>query len=76
MCYTEERDELSQSVDRWREQVHSLEKTNCDTRQVISILEDDIRAGRKEYETLQSNVDKQEEERQQVQTWILCCSIL
>lgn len=63
---TEERDDLSQSLGRWRDQVHSLEKTNSDTRQLISILEEDIRAGRKEYEALQSTMEKLETERQQV----------
>lgn len=70
MSCTEERDELSQSLSHWREKVHSLEKNNCDTRNLISILEDDIRAGRKEYEALQSNTDKLRTERQQVHTEI------
>lgn len=58
---------MSQSLGQWREKVHSLEKTNRDTRDLISILEDDIRAGRKEYEILQSNMDKLKTEKQQVQ---------
>lgn len=66
MSCTEERDELSQSLSQWREKVHSLEKNNCDTRNLISILEDDIRAGRKEYEALQSSTNKLKTERQQV----------
>lgn len=63
---TEERDDLSQSLAQWREKVHRLEMTNSDTRGLISILEDDIRAGKKEYGTLQSNVDKVRREKQQV----------
>lgn len=63
---TEERDDLNQSLGQWRAKVHSLEKTNRDTRELISILEDDIRAGRKEYETLQSNTENLKTERQQV----------
>uniref|UniRef100_A0A3Q0RL32 Centromere protein F n=1 Tax=Amphilophus citrinellus TaxID=61819 RepID=A0A3Q0RL32_AMPCI len=63
---SEERDELSQSLSHWREKVHSLEKNNCDTRNLISILEDDIRAGRKEYEALQSSTEKLKTERQQL----------
>lgn len=55
---SEDRDELSRSLSQWREKVHNLEKTNGDTRSLISILEDDIRAGRKEYEALQSSMDK------------------
>lgn len=66
MSCTEERDELSQSLSQWREKVHSLEKNNRDTRNLISILEDDIRAGRKEYEALQSSTNKLKTERQQV----------
>lgn len=71
MSCTEERDDLNQSLGQWRKKVHSLEKTNCDTRNLISILEDDIRAGRKEYEALQSRMEKLKTERQQVCT----CSI-
>ena len=66
MSCSEERDELNQSLGQWREKVDSLEKTNCDTRHLISILEDDIRAGRKEYEALQGNTEKLKTERQQV----------
>lgn len=69
MSISEERDELNQSLGQWREKVRSLEKTNCDTRSLISILEDDIRAGRKEYEALQSNMEKLKTQRQQVQSW-------
>merc|ERR1719419_1031180 len=47
---SDERDELNQSLSQWREKVRGLEKTNGDTRNLISILEDDIRAGRKEYD--------------------------
>jgi len=63
---TDERDELSQSLGYWREKVHGLEKENCDTRNLISIMEDDIRAGRKEYEALQSSTEKLKAEREQV----------
>lgn len=66
---TEERDDLNQSLGQWREKVYSLEKSNCDTRNLISILEDDIRAGRKEYEALQSSMEKLKTERQQVCMW-------
>ncbi len=69
MSCTEERDDLNQSLGQWREKVHSLEKTNCETRNLITILEDDIRAGRKEYEALQSSMEKLKTERQQVCTW-------
>ncbi|MEQ2197660.1 hypothetical protein XENOCAPTIV_001685, partial [Xenoophorus captivus] len=62
---TEDRDELSQSLGQWRDKVHGLEKTNCDTRNLISILEDDIRVGKKEYEALQSSVERVKEEREQ-----------
>ena len=71
MSISEERDELNQSLGQWREKVRSLEKTNCDTRNLISILEDDIRAGRKEYEALQSNMEKLKTQRQQVQSWTI-----
>lgn len=67
---TEERDDLNQSLSQWREKVHSLEKTNCDTRNIISILEDDIRAGRKEYEALKNSTDKLKTEKQQVCTLV------
>ena len=63
MSCTEERDELNQSLGQWREKVRSLEKTNCDTRNLISILEDDIRARRKDYEALQGNMEKLKTER-------------
>lgn len=63
---SEDRDELSQSLCQWREKVHSLEKTNADTRSLISILEDDIRAGRKEYEALQSSMEKLNTDKSQV----------
>jgi chromosome segregation ATPase len=63
---TEERDEASRAVGRWRQEVHSLEKTNVDTRQLISILEEDIRVGRREYEALQSNAERLDGEKQQV----------
>ena len=66
MSCTEERDDLNQSLGQWREKVYSLEKNNCDTRNLISILEDDIRAGRKEYEALQSSMEKLKTEKQQV----------
>lgn len=66
MSCTEERDDLNQSLGQWREKVYSLEKSNCDTRNLISILEDDIRAGRKEYEALQSSMEKLKTEKQQV----------
>ncbi len=65
---SEERDDLNQSLSQCRAKVHSLEKTNCDTRNIISILEDDIRAGRKEYEALQNSMEKLKTERQQVCT--------
>lgn len=63
---SEERDDLNQSLGQWREKAHSLEKTNSDTRNLIAILEDDIRAGRKECETLQNNMEKLKTEKQQV----------
>lgn len=66
MSCTEDRDELSQSLCHWREKVHSLEKTESDTRSLVSILEDDVRAGRKEYEALQSSMEKLNTERIQV----------
>lgn len=66
MSCSEERDDLNQSLGQWREKAHSLEKTNSDTRNLIAILEDDIRAGRKEYETLQNNMEKLKTEKQQV----------
>lgn len=66
MSCTEERDDGTRSVVRWREEAHSLEKTNVDTRQLISILEEDIRAGRKEYEALKSNTEKLASELRQV----------
>lgn len=66
MSCSEERDDLSQSLGQWREKVHGLEKTISNTRDLISILEDDIRAGKKEYEILQSNMDKLKTEKQQV----------
>lgn len=68
MSCTDERDELNQTLGLWREKVNNLEKTNCDTRNLISILEDDIRAGRKEYEALQGNMEKLKTEREQVHT--------
>lgn len=67
MSCTEERDDQSHSLSQWREKVQSLEKTNVDIRHLISILEDDIRAGRKECEVLQSNTEKLKAERQQVE---------
>ena len=78
MTCTEERDDLNQSLNQYREKVHSLEKTNCDTRNLISILEDDIRAGRKEYEALQSSTEKLKTERQQVCASFnyFCCILL
>ena len=68
MSCTEERDELSQSLGHWRDQVQNLEKTNNDTRNLIAILEDDIRAGGKEYETLKTSMEELKTERQQVCT--------
>ncbi|XP_072320728.1 uncharacterized protein cenpf [Eucyclogobius newberryi] len=62
---TEERDDLSQALFRCKEQVHSLEKTNSDTRELISILEEDIRAKKKEYVLLQNNMEKIKTEREQ-----------
>lgn len=66
MACTEERDDLSQSLSQWREKVHNLEKTNSETRGLISILEDDIRAGRKEYDGLKNRTDKLNTEKLQV----------
>lgn len=63
---TEERDDLNQSLSQWREKVHNLEKANGDTRGLISILEDDIRAGRKEYDALRNSTDKLKTEKLQV----------
>lgn len=63
---SEERDDLNQSLSQWREKVHNLEKTNGDIRGLISILEDDIRAGRKEYDGLRNSTDKLKAERLQV----------
>lgn len=57
------------TLGQWREKVNSLEKTNSDTRNIISILEDDIRAGRKEYDALQNSMEKVKTERQQVHKW-------
>lgn len=68
MSCSEERDDLNQSLGQWRDKVHGLEKTNCDIRSLISILEDDIRAGRKEYEALKNSMEKVKTERQQVCT--------
>ncbi|XP_061881910.1 centromere protein F isoform X2 [Entelurus aequoreus] len=62
----EERDELSQSVGQWRQKVNRLEKTNCDTRSLMSILDEDIKTGRKENKALQGNIDKIKTERQQL----------
>lgn len=66
MSCSEERDHLDQSLGQWRSKVDVLEKTNCDIRNLISILEDDIRAGRKEYEALKTSMDKVASEKQQV----------
>lgn len=63
---SEERDDLNQSLNQWREKVHNLEKTNGDIRGLISILEDDVRAGRKEYDGLRNSTDKLKAERLQV----------
>lgn len=63
---SEERDDLNQSLSQWREKVHNLEKSNGDIRGLISILEDDIRAGRKEYDALRNCTDKLKAERLQV----------
>lgn len=70
MSCSEERDDLSQSLGQWRNKVDLLEKTNCDVRNLISILEDDIRAGRKEYEALETSRDKVASEKQQVRASI------
>lgn len=66
MSCSEERDDLNQSLGQWRDKVHSLERSNCDTRNLISILEDDIRASRKEYDALKNSTEKVKTERQQV----------
>lgn len=66
MTCSEERDDLNQSLIQWREKVHHLEKTNVDIRGLISILEDDIRAGRKEYDGLRNSTDKLKAEKLQV----------
>lgn len=67
MSCSEERDDLNQSLGQWRNKVDSLEKTNCDIRNLISILEDDIRTGRKEYEALKTRMEKLTSEKQQVE---------
>lgn len=66
MSCSEDRDELSRSLGQWRDKVHGLEKTNLETRNLISILEEDIRVGRKEYEGLQSVMERVKAEREQV----------
>lgn len=63
---SEERDELNQSLGQWRNKVDSLERTNCDTRNLISILEDDIRTGRREHKVLKTNIEELSSEKQQV----------
>lgn len=66
MSCSEERDHLNQSLGHWRNKADGLEKTNGDTRNLVSILEDDIRAGRKEYEALKTSTEKLASEKQQV----------
>lgn len=66
MSCSEERDDLNQSLGQWRNKVDILEKRNGDIRNLISILEDDIRAGRKEYEALKTSLEKVASEKQQV----------
>lgn len=63
VCCSEERDLLGQSLGHWRNKVDSLEKSNGDTRGLISILEDDIRTGRTENEALKTSVEKMASER-------------
>lgn len=70
MSCSEERDDLSQSLGQWRNRVDSLEKTNCDTRNLISILEDDIRTGRREYEASKTSLEKLGSEKQQVRAGV------
>lgn len=66
MSCTEERDELSQSLGQCRDKVHGLEKATCDTRNIISILEEDIRAGRREYDALKGSTLKLQAGKEQV----------
>lgn len=66
MSCSEERDDLNQSLGQWKNKADSLEKTNRDIRNLISILEDDIRTGRKEYEALKTSVEQLASEKEQV----------
>lgn len=68
MSCSEERDDLNQSLGQWRNKVDSLERTNCDTRSLISILEDDIRTKRREHKVLKTSKEDLASEKQQVHT--------
>ncbi|CAL9701706.1 unnamed protein product [Knipowitschia caucasica] len=63
---SEERDDLSRSLSQRKEQVLGLEKSNSDTRELLSILEDDIRTRKREYDVLQSSMEKINVEREQL----------
>lgn len=63
---SEERDDLRQSLEQWRSKVEGLEKTNRETRDLISILEDDVRTERRENKTFKTSLEKLASEKQQV----------
>lgn len=63
---SEERDDLNRSLEQWRNKVDGLEKTNCETRNLISILEDDIGTERRENKTFETRLEKLASEKQQV----------
>lgn len=73
---SEERDDLNQSLGQWRNKVDTLERTNCDTRNLISILEDDIRTGRREHKVLKTSIEELASEKQQVHTKHLNSNII
>lgn len=73
---SEEQDDLNQSLEQWRNKVNGLEKTNCETRNLISILEDDIRTESRENKTLKTSLEKLASEKQQVRAKHLNTNII
>ncbi|XP_062303540.1 centromere protein F [Osmerus eperlanus] len=63
---TEDRDELGLSLARWKDEAENLEKTNVDTRELIKILEEDIREGKKELGEAVGSLESLQKEKEQL----------
>ncbi|KAJ8402852.1 hypothetical protein AAFF_G00361660 [Aldrovandia affinis] len=63
---TEEKENTDQTLSEWKIKAQQLEMNSCETRDLIKILEEDIRKGKRESEMASFNLDSLRKEKEQL----------